>query len=42
MQWPGRPVEGDDIRQVLLRDDRLIAVEVMTTATTAAIVAVRR
>ncbi|HEY6963281.1 MAG TPA: class I SAM-dependent methyltransferase [Gaiellaceae bacterium] len=39
---PGRPIEGDEIREVMLRDERLIAVEVMTTATTAAIVAVRR
>lgn len=39
---PGRPIDGDEIREVMLRDERLVAVEVMTTATTAAIVAVRR
>ena len=39
---PGRPIEGDEIREAMLRDERLIAVEVMTTATTSAIVAVRR
>lgn len=39
---PGRTIEGDDIREGMLRDERLIAVEVMTTTTTAAIVAVRR
>ena len=39
---PGRPIEGDEIREVMLRDERLTAVEVMTTPTTAAIVAVRR
>ena len=39
---PGRPIEGDEIREVMLRDTRLIAVEVMTTPTTAAIVAARR
>jgi predicted O-methyltransferase YrrM len=38
---PGRPVEGDPVRQFLLRDRRLRAAEVLTTATTAAIVAVR-
>ena len=38
---PGRPVEGDPVREFLLRDRRLRAAEVLTTATTAAIVAVR-
>jgi predicted O-methyltransferase YrrM len=39
---PGRPVEGDEIREWLLSDPRLVATEVMTTPTTAAIIAVRR
>jgi len=38
---PGRPVEGDDVREALLRDPRLLGVEILTTPTTAAIVAVR-
>jgi len=39
---PGRSIEGDEIREVMVRDKRLVASEVMTTATSAAIVAVRR
>jgi predicted O-methyltransferase YrrM len=39
---PGRPVAGDPVREALLQDQRLVAVELMTTAATAAIVAVRR
>jgi predicted O-methyltransferase YrrM len=39
---PGRPIEGDDVREFLLRDSRLAAVEILTTPATAAIVAVRR
>jgi predicted O-methyltransferase YrrM len=39
---PGRPVDGDPVRELLLRDPRLAAVEILTTPTTAAIVAVRR
>ena len=39
---PGGPTDGDEIREVMLRDERLIAVEVMTTPATAAIVAARR
>jgi len=39
---PGRPVEGDPVREFLLRDERLVAAEIMTTPTAAAIVAVRR
>jgi predicted O-methyltransferase YrrM len=39
---PGRPVEGDPVREFLLRDPRLAATEVMTTPSSAAIVAVRR
>ena len=38
---PGRPVEGDPVREFLLRDSRLAAVEILTTPATAAIVAVR-
>ena len=39
---PGRPVDGDPVREFLLRDPRLAAVEILTTAASAAIVAVRR
>ena len=39
---PGRPAKGDAVREFLLGDARLAAVEVLTTPTTAAIVAVRR
>ena len=39
---PGTPIAGDPVREALLQDRRLIAVEVLTTAETAAIVAVRR
>ncbi|HET8895273.1 MAG TPA: class I SAM-dependent methyltransferase [Gaiellaceae bacterium] len=39
---PGRPVEGDQVREALLRNPRLAAVEILTTPETAAIVAVRR
>jgi predicted O-methyltransferase YrrM len=39
---PGRPVDGDEIREWLFRDPRLIATEVLTTPSTAAIIAVRR
>jgi predicted O-methyltransferase YrrM len=38
---PGRPVEGDLVREALLRDPRLAGAEVLTTTSTAAIVAVR-
>jgi predicted O-methyltransferase YrrM len=38
---PGRPVDGDPIRAFLLGDPRLCAAEILTTPTTAAIVAVR-
>lgn len=38
---PGRPVEGDPVREFLLRDPRLAAVEILTTPETAAIVATR-
>jgi predicted O-methyltransferase YrrM len=39
---PGRAIEGDPVREFLLRDERLAAVEILTTPSTAAIVAVRR
>ena len=39
---PGRPRDGDPVREALLNDPRLVACEIQTTATTAAIIAVRR
>jgi predicted O-methyltransferase YrrM len=39
---PGRAIDGDEIREWLFGDPRLIATEVLTTPTTAAIIAVRR
>ncbi len=39
---PRRPIDGDEIREWLFREPRLIATEVLTTPSTAAIVAVRR
>jgi predicted O-methyltransferase YrrM len=39
---PGRPVDGDPVREFLLRDARLVATELRLTAETSAIVAVRR
>ena len=39
---PGRAIEGDPVREFLLRDPRLAAVEVLTTPDSAAIVAVKR
>jgi predicted O-methyltransferase YrrM len=38
---PGRPVEGDPVREFLLRNERLVGVEILTTPDTAAIVATR-
>ncbi len=38
---PGRAVEGDEVREFLLRDPRLAATEVLVTPEMAAIVAVR-
>jgi predicted O-methyltransferase YrrM len=38
---PGRAVEGDPVREFLLRDPRLHAVEVLTTPEAAAILATR-
>jgi predicted O-methyltransferase YrrM len=39
---PGRPVDGDHVREFLLRDPRLVAAEILVTPESAAIVAVRR
>jgi predicted O-methyltransferase YrrM len=39
---PGRPIEGDPIREILLGDARLAAVELLTSPESAVIVAVRR
>jgi predicted O-methyltransferase YrrM len=39
---PYREVDGDPVREFLLRDPRLAATEILTTPSTAAIVAVRR
>ncbi|HZC75398.1 MAG TPA: methyltransferase domain-containing protein [Gaiellaceae bacterium] len=38
---PGRPVEGDEVREFLLRDPRLAAAEILATPEMAVIVAVR-
>jgi predicted O-methyltransferase YrrM len=38
---PGRPIDGDSVREFLLRDSRLEAVEILTTPVSAAIVAVK-
>jgi predicted O-methyltransferase YrrM len=38
---PGRAVDGDPVREFLLRDSRLVATELLTTPDLAAIVAVR-
>jgi predicted O-methyltransferase YrrM len=39
---PGAPTAGDPLREALLGDERLICVEILTTPTMAAILAVRR
>ena len=39
---PGRPVEGDPVRELLFGHPQLVAAEVLTTTTTAAVIAVRR
>jgi predicted O-methyltransferase YrrM len=39
---PGHPTEGDPVREFLLCDPRLVAVEILTTPSAAAIVALRR
>jgi len=38
---PGRPVEGDEVREFLLRDPRLVASELLATPDMAVIVAAR-
>ena len=38
---PGRPVEGDEVREFLLRDPRLAAVEILATSEMTAIVAAK-
>jgi predicted O-methyltransferase YrrM len=38
---PGRPVEGDEVREFLLRDPRLAAVEILATPEMAAIIAAK-
>jgi predicted O-methyltransferase YrrM len=38
---PGRPVDGDPVREFLLRDPRLAGAEILTTPDAAAIVATR-
>lgn len=38
---PGRAVDGDPVREFLLREPRLVATELLTTPAAAAIVAVR-
>ena len=39
---PGRPIEGDEVREFLLRGPRLAAVEILATAEMAVIVAAKR
>lgn len=39
---PGRAVEGDEVREFLLRDPRVAGAEILATPETAVIVAVRR
>jgi predicted O-methyltransferase YrrM len=39
---PGRPIEGDPVREAFLLDERLVSVELLTTPHSAVIVAVRR
>lgn len=39
---PGRPVDGDDVREFLLRDSRLAAAEILAAPEMAVIVAARR
>lgn len=38
---PGRPIEGDDVREFLLRDPRLAGAEILATPGTAVVVASR-
>jgi predicted O-methyltransferase YrrM len=39
---PGRPIDGDPVREALFGDARLLAVELLTSPTRAAVLAVRR
>jgi predicted O-methyltransferase YrrM len=39
---PGRAIEGDPVRELLFGHPKLVAAEILTTPTTAAVVAVRR
>jgi predicted O-methyltransferase YrrM len=39
---PGRPIDGDPVRGFLFRHPALAAVEILTTATTAAVIAAKR
>jgi predicted O-methyltransferase YrrM len=39
---PGFPIDGDPKRELVFRDSRWLAVEVLTTSTTSALVATRR
>jgi predicted O-methyltransferase YrrM len=39
---PGAAIDGDALREALLRDDRLAGVEILTSPAAAAIIAVRR
>ena len=39
---PGRAIDGDPVRTFLLRDPRVVGVEILTTPQSAAIVAVKR
>jgi predicted O-methyltransferase YrrM len=38
---PGREIDGDPVREFLLRDPRLVATEILTSSASAAIVAVK-
>jgi predicted O-methyltransferase YrrM len=38
---PGRPVEGDEVREFLLRDQRLVSTEILATPEMAVILSVR-
>jgi predicted O-methyltransferase YrrM len=39
---PGRPVDGDEVREFLLRDPRVVGAEILATREMAVVVAVRR
>ena len=38
---PGREIDGDPVREFLLRDPRLVATEILTSPSSAAIVALK-